>query len=226
MWKQLPGTVTHHNDSRQSVIEDTIVGNKKYICTHDGYERYDIHTFEQFDLEILDTYDIYSKVENPVPVLFVRDVMNWVSSLIKKEGEFFDRLYSPYTDGIEGFEKSIMEIYKGHLMEIAGWTNFTTRIPGAIHVGYNNWFSDVNYRRKLAQEMGFEFTDLGFKEVTTFGDASSFDGDRFNGRAHEMQVLHRYEHLDSNCVDRIRKDTVLMNLIEITKEKIGPMPWV
>jgi len=225
MIKQLPGVVTHHNDCIKT-IDDKIRGKKLYIYTKEGQQIINIYTFEHFDLEILDTHVLDAIVPNPVPILIVRDLLNWACSLIHKDQEFSERLYHPYKDGLPGWEKSPIEVYKGHLMELAGWTNFTTRSKEHYYIGYNKWTQDKSYRMQLAQALGMNFTDEGFKEVTTFGDASSFDGANYDGAAHQMPVLYRYKHLEQRYIDKLKSDKVLMKLVDLTKDTIGPIPWL
>lgn len=67
----------------------------------------------------------------------------------------------------------------------------------AIFINYNNWFSDSDYRQELCDTLGLGFTDKSIQEVRLFPNnnqklVSSFDKQRFDGKAQNMQVLERW----------------------------------
>jgi hypothetical protein len=61
-----------------------------------------------------------------------------------------------------------------------------------IVVNYNQWFSDIEYRKKISKKLSLSFTDSGFLEVPHHGGGSSFDGSNFNMKAADMDVLNRW----------------------------------
>ncbi|MGD1702176.1 hypothetical protein [Dapis sp. BLCC M229] len=41
-----------------------------------------------------------------------------------------------------------------------------------IYINYNQWFADVEYRRKIPEKLQMEFFDAGIDRVTGFGGGS------------------------------------------------------
>jgi len=70
----------------------------------------------------------------------------------------------------------------------------SARDADVIDINYNKWFSDVNYRRNLAEILGLTFTDEGINDVKSYA-TSSFDKRTFDGKAQEMKVLERWKEL-------------------------------
>ncbi len=68
-----------------------------------------------------------------------------------------------------------------------------------IGINFNKWFSEKNYRIELAEKLGLKFTDKGINDVFWFG-ASSFDGNKFDGKAQNMEVLERWKNVIGSSV--------------------------
>lgn len=83
-------------------------------------------------------------------------------------------------------------LWKRHAREFLGRTR---QLANAVFVDYDRWFASTDYRKRLSAELGFEFSDSEFSRVPDAGGGSSFDGQRFDGRNVEMNVLHRYQEL-------------------------------
>jgi len=66
-----------------------------------------------------------------------------------------------------------------------------------IDINYNEWFKDVNYRRQLADRLGLSFTDAGLNRIPKIG-GSSFDGNRYDGKAQQMDVMNRWKSYVNN----------------------------
>jgi len=63
---------------------------------------------------------------------------------------------------------------------------------------YDLWFEFPAYRKAICQSWNMPFTDEGIDAIPSiFG--SSFDFLRFQGRAHEVNTLHRYEQCADNA---------------------------
>src|SRR5690606_16318203 len=82
-------------------------------------------------------------------------------------------------------------IWKQHAREFCGRRRYLP--AGRIALSYNRWVTDRDYRRQIAGELGLQFTDAGFEEVSATGGGSSFDGVKYNGRASGMKVLERWK---------------------------------
>ena len=52
----------------------------------------------------------------------------------------------------------------------------------------------------MANKPSFYFTDIGLNSVPRFGGGSSFDLQRFDGKAQEMDVLNRYQQYEDHPV--------------------------
>jgi hypothetical protein len=88
--------------------------------------------------------------------------------------------------------RTAVRIWKQHAREFLGKRRYLDR--QRISISYNAWVSEPSYRRRLARELGLRFTDTGFRSISYFAPASSFDGRAFHARADKMRVLHRWRH--------------------------------
>ena len=63
---------------------------------------------------------------------------------------------------------------------------------------YDKWFASEDYRYDLIDtlnrkfEWGLVYSEEGLNRVSPIGCGSSFDGDTYDGRAQEMNVLRRH----------------------------------
>jgi hypothetical protein len=130
---------------------------------------------------------------------------------------FASRLHS----GIHG--KSIsadIRIWKQHAREFLGMRSHLIHNPQVI--SYNAWYSDIEYRRHLAEQLGLSFTDHGINLVPEVGYGSSFDGHRYNGNARRMKVLERWMHCEQDPTYRkIFEDKTLVSL---SRQIFGHLP--
>lgn len=64
-------------------------------------------------------------------------------------------------------------------------------------VKFDDWFSDINYRKDLSKYIGAEFTDKRLNTVMKIGHnrswGSSFDGMKQNGKAQKMNIDKRWK---------------------------------
>lgn len=67
-----------------------------------------------------------------------------------------------------------------------------------IKINFNHWFKSINYRNKIANQIGIINQDHGVNQVSNFGNGSSFDYLSYDGKAQEMKVLNRYQSLKDN----------------------------
>ena len=108
-------------------------------------------------------------------------------------------LRDPYNWAASGYRKGhpISELRVGLWMKYArqatGEVDYFGIGDDARVVLYNHWFSDVDYRKEIAEWLDLPFTDEGLLVVPPFGLGSSFDLRSYNGRAQEMQVLDRWK---------------------------------
>lgn len=113
-------------------------------------------------------------------VLILRDPFNLFASRLRRP---------------EGMVKpgTAVRIWKQHAKQ------FVERPRGLRHepvlIPFNDWFTDGAYRQRIAEEIGFPFTDAGRDCVPTVCGGSSFDGVSYDGRAGQMKVLDRWKSM-------------------------------
>jgi hypothetical protein len=90
--------------------------------------------------------------------------------------------------------KKFCEEWKTYAREFLGITNY---IPNKLPISYNKWFSNKRYRRKLTKTIGGSDVD-SVNNITSYGNGSSFDKMKFNGKANQMKVLERWKHYARN----------------------------
>lgn len=114
----------------------------------------------------------------------------------------------------------LVALWKAHAREYLGDTR---HLPDeAVPVSYNRWCADRDYRRALAGRLGVPFTDKARSRLANYGPASSFDGLRYLGRAHRMDVLERWRHFVGDPFYRaIFEDPEIWSLSD---RAFGPLP--
>jgi len=137
------------------------------------------------------SYQPYTESGEAINILIIRDPYNLISSRIRKS----HKVNSPkiYPRNFDPSMRRIVTRWKEHAKEYLGDSN---NLQNKVCVFYNNWFSDIDYRRILCQQLQLgEFTDAGFNIVSKIGGGSSFDGTDFDGGNGRMEVLKRYLQL-------------------------------
>ena len=71
----------------------------------------------------------------------------------------------------------------------------TEHVPGAKFIIFDLWATHRNYRDAIATELGMTLEDKMAHNVSNAGGGSTWDSCLFDGRAHEMRVLRRWEKL-------------------------------
>jgi len=102
---------------------------------------------------------------------------------------FASRLRSSYS-GVTPL--TAVRIWKQHARQVLGQRKLFTQPYLAIL--YNRWVSDREYRQQVAAKLGLPFTDADFHRVASTAGGSSFDGLQYDGAAHRMSVLDRWQH--------------------------------
>jgi len=146
-----------------------------------------IYSYEDHALEQITNKGFESKAElylgksaSKYDLLILRDPFNLLASRFKKG---YIKVKCP--------DITLVELWISYAKEYLGETNLLK--SKKICVNYNQWFSDVNYRRQLAEQLNVKFSDAGFNDVKGQGGGSSFDGLTFRGKAAEMDVLNRWK---------------------------------
>jgi hypothetical protein len=94
------------------------------------------------------------------------------------------------TSIVGGLTPAAVDLWKEYAYEFIGQTD---HLQNKLCVNYNQWCHSINYRKKIIQNLGIEFTDEGFQKVPSFGGGSSFDKQFFDGCANSMNLMKRYE---------------------------------
>ncbi|MEL6553963.1 MAG: hypothetical protein AAFQ63_10955 [Cyanobacteria bacterium J06621_11] len=129
-------------------------------------------------------------------IIIMRDPFNLFASRFKgnrrrAKARNFD-LMSVYSK-----TRNLPELWVSYAKECLGETNLLPHNKTCI--SYNQWFTDVAYRKSIAEKLNIEFSDAGFEEVVRAGGiGSSFDGTSFNSNADQMDVLNRWQSFAEN----------------------------
>ena len=127
-----------------------------------------------YNIEDYDPFKTYSVLkEHPSKdVLVLRDLKNCMASRLATTGVV---------------KAGMLELWKKHAKM------YLDDDLDMIKINFNNWFKSCAYRNWIASLIGFENHDCGLKDVPNYGNGSSFDGLKYNGKGNEMDVLNRYK---------------------------------
>ena len=86
---------------------------------------------------------------------------------------------------------SLLDMWEAYALEYLGETCHLGKL---VRVNYTRWVKHQEYRRRLSESIGLQFTDRGREIVPRAGDGSSFDLVMFDGRASQMKVMERWKY--------------------------------
>jgi len=136
--------------------------------------------------------------ENRLPFRYFKDYHRYEKIYIGVTRSFRNWLASAMMRNFQVIRYKKRNKYKTLSKYISAWLamikHFQTRNE-YLHIYYDNWFSSQTYRNELASILELTLNDINLNYVPRFGGGSSFDKRRFNKKAQEMDVLHRYEHI-------------------------------
>ena len=139
-------------------------------------------------------------------VLILRDPFNLFASRLRQPHQ----MVKP---------KTAVRIWKQHARQFLQRPDRLRHTP--VLINYNQWFTDVDYRRQVAQQMGLRFTDEGRDRVPTVFGGSSFDGLQYDGRASQMKVLERWRYwIDDEAYTSLFDE----ELLSLSEALFGSMP--
>ena len=146
-----------------------------------------IYSYEDYSLERVtdpkfeNLHDLYlGKSSIRYDLILLRDPFNLMASRLKKN-------YIAVKDP----NYTVTHLWIDYAKEFIGETNYLNNYK--ICINYNRWFVDVEYRKELASALVMDFSDKGIERVKSEGGGSSFDGEKLNGKASQMDVLNRYK---------------------------------
>ncbi len=153
-------------------------------------------------------------------VIVMRDPFNLMASRIqaskswKGDKQQFDflKVYSK--------KLSVSDLWISYAKECLGETTYLENHK--VVINYNLWFSDIEYRKRLANQLGLTFSDAGLYEVSEAGGGSSFEKRKLDGKAEKMKVLNRWEDFIENPIFLGMVNN--KNLIEYSNKLFGHIP--
>jgi hypothetical protein len=89
-----------------------------------------------------------------------------------------------------------------------------------LMLSFNEWATDLDYRRWVAGALGLDFDDRAAHRVPAAAGGSSFDGTAYDGRAEQMPVLHRWHSYDGD--DRFHR-LLTPTIRELSDQIFGPV---
>ncbi|ASC70720.1 hypothetical protein XM38_016650 [Halomicronema hongdechloris C2206] len=111
-------------------------------------------------------------------------------------------------------------LWKQYAREYLGLSQQTP--PGTVMIAFNQWFTQADYRQRLADALDLPFTDHGLDRITHHGGGSSFEQQVLQGKASHMKVLERFKgFLDHPDFIQIFRDP---DLIDLSEQIFGPIP--
>jgi hypothetical protein len=127
------------------------------------------------------------KSERSINMIVLRDPFNNFAS--KYKWAIDGKQWNPSIESI----KQLPLLWKAHAKEFLGITNDVPKPK--LFLNYNQWFSNAQYRKELAENLFLNSYALGIKEVAKWGPntwGDSFDNMDYEGKANEMNVLERW----------------------------------
>jgi len=161
-----------------------------------------IFNIEDFNMDWLDKHDVinFHNVERYLEkyfILVLRDPWNWLASRLKMGGSVVKEL-----------DKKIN--YYNKQCEFALKLKTYKYAPSTIIINYNMWFTDIKYRKRLAQVLNLNTgaENNGLNILSTRGGGSSFDKLKYTDKAQDMSVLNRWKYYSKSeffrdCIKKI-----------------------
>ncbi|MEX0902971.1 MAG: hypothetical protein WDZ76_09645 [Pseudohongiellaceae bacterium] len=151
-----------------------------------------VYSYEDRLLETVTDPHVYPQRQNRyghqtgarIDVLILRDPFNTFAS--REFHTMVPTRRSTYVSGLTG-----PQLWTTYAREAANQTNLLG--DAKVVVNYNQWCRSREYRKQLARQLGLQFTDRGFNEVTVFGGGSSFDATSYSQQAQAMAINERWK---------------------------------
>ncbi|MCP2728013.1 hypothetical protein [Limnofasciculus baicalensis] len=180
----------------------------KKDCLIYSYEDYSLEQIA--DQEFEKKHDLYlGKSRIRYDLLILRDPFNLLASRIKKN----------YIK-VKGQHQTMIDIWIAYAKEYLGETDYLKN--NKVCVNYNQWFVNIDYRKQLASQLKFQFSDTGINQVKGQGGGSSFQGKELDGDATKMDVLNRYKKFenDPNYQELLKNE----ELLDYSRKIFGHLP--
>tara|TARA_Y100000588_G_scaffold310177_1_gene335560 strand:+ start:883 stop:1782 length:900 start_codon:yes stop_codon:yes gene_type:complete len=138
-------------------------------------------TISKFDIQELKKRKVGFELSNYDVILILRDPFNLIASRLQNQRKN------------KSYVLEVPELWKKYAQEFLGQTNYLSKFPKIININYNHWFSSIEYRRSISNQLGLKFTDKGLNIVSKYGSGSSFEKLDLDGKAQNMEVLYRWD---------------------------------
>lgn len=181
---QYRGGIQHvpnpYHEWRQQNLRSTM-GTKKY---GEGLSAARLYSLEDFDLRDFKKYDFlnFRALKGASIIIINRDPFNWIASSVKVWGFW-------------GIKRRI-KMWKKLVKQCLG--DYKWIEQPILDINYNMWFSDLEYRKKIAIDLGLAFDDKGLEYVPEPGKGSGWDKREFDGHAQQMKVLERWKNYQND----------------------------
>ncbi len=189
------------------------LGKVNLLVSHEGRQLTDFflnYSEEQF-----------GKAREKYVLLILRDPYNWLASWYAWQDELGFRFRED-----EEFRHYTINLWKHYARLYLQWKDETREIDHdaqiRVLVNYNQWTSSTEYRKKLAAQLGLQFTDKGREKMSINGYGSSFDGMTYNGKASQLKVLERWNNFEKDPDFQALFDDELIELGEKIFPEIKP----
>ena len=156
-------------------------------CLICNYEDYNLKQLTSQKMQKRDDF-YFGKSLVEYNLLILRDPFNTLAS----------RLNAPKDTAIDlrVNNRAFIKRWIAYAKEFLGETQFLKN--NKVVVNYNQWFSDLDYRKQIASHLNLKFSDKGINQVRGFGGGSSFDKCDFSGQAQKMKVLERWQQFSDD----------------------------
>jgi hypothetical protein len=149
-------------------------------CLIYSYEDYDLNRV--FSDRFEKKHDLYlGKTERRHDIIIVRDPFNLIASRLKSN-----------MIRVKDSRQNFIYLWIAYAKEHVGETDYLKH--NKLCINYNQWCSDIDYRRSIADRLNLEFSDAGIDKIASHGGGSSFDRNNPDIKASEMDTGNRWKY--------------------------------
>lgn len=177
-WRQLDNCVY----IKEKSLETRRLEKKQ--CLFYSYEDMDISLLRNKPL-LKDKETKLGKSGKEYDLLLIRDPFNLMASRYEK---------SKIDPKMEATPE-ILSLWKIYAREYIGQTNY---LKHKITINFNQWFTDIEYRKSLSKQLNLKFSDKGLNIISESGEGSSFEGRAYDGKAQLMKMNDRWKFFEKD----------------------------
>jgi len=168
--------------------ESRLMGDKNNLSAS-NFDRV-IYSYEDRLLNLITHKNYYPQknmynvnADKRIDLLILRNPFNSFASRMKHQA--VSSQLSTYISGL-----SLPQLWITYANEYLGKSHY---LKNLVTLNYDLWCCSVDYRKQIAGKLNIEFTDKGFKDITSFGQGSSFDSTKFDKKSTEMATDQRWK---------------------------------